>query len=91
MPKAGYASVTVRETVYELARKKAEAERINVSELTERAIQNYVAGLQELEDRARVVVEIMQQLEQGRRSSEKSARSGSNGTNTFWPAHDPTG
>jgi len=63
MPKAGYASITIQEPVYELAKKKADAEGSNIAALTEKAIRMYVESLQRLEDRARMVIKILQETE----------------------------
>lgn len=74
MPKSGYASVTIRETVYELARGKAEKDGLKVSEFTERAIRNYVASLQGMEDRAKFIVEILRQMEESKTDQATSTR-----------------
>ena len=74
MPKSGYASVTIRDAVYQLARGKAERDGLNVSEFTERAIRNYVASLQGMEDKARLVAQILTRLEESRVDSATSTR-----------------
>jgi hypothetical protein len=74
MPKAGYLSVTIREAVYELARGKAEREGMKVSEFTERAIRNYVASLQGLEDKAKLIAEILRQVEEKKPDQAASTR-----------------
>ena len=74
MPKSGYASVTIRDAVYELARGKAAKDGLKVSELTERAIRSYIASLQGMEDRARFVVEILRQMEDSKVDAASSTR-----------------
>jgi hypothetical protein len=74
MPKSGYASVTIRDATYELARGKAEKDGLKVSEFTERAIRNYVASLQGMEDRARLIAEILRQLEETRADQATATR-----------------
>lgn len=66
MPKSGFSSVTIRDAVYELARGKAEKTGVKVSELTERAIKSYIASHEKLEDRARLVAEILRRVDEER-------------------------
>jgi hypothetical protein len=63
MPKSGYASITIQEQIYELAKRKAEAEGSNVAALTEKAIRNYVEKVEELEEKARIIVKILSELD----------------------------
>ncbi len=74
MPKSGYASVTIRDAIYELARGKAEKDGLKVSEFTERAIRSYVGSLQGMEDRARLVAVILRQIEEENASHGTTAR-----------------
>lgn len=74
MPKSGFASVTIRESIYDLARWKAEKDGLKVSEFTERAIRNYVATLQGMEDRAKLIAEIMRQMEESKTGQATAAR-----------------
>lgn len=66
--------MTIRDAVYELARGKAEKDGLKVSEFTERAIRSYVASLQGMEDRARLVTEILRQLEDTRVNQANATR-----------------
>lgn len=74
MPKTGFASVTIRDAIYELARGKAEKEGMKVAEFTERAIRSYVASLQGMEDKAKLVAEILRQVEESRMDQVASTR-----------------
>lgn len=74
MPKTGFASVTIRDAVYELARGKAEKEGMKIAEFTERAIRSYVATRESMEDRAKLVSEILSRLEERRIDQATSTR-----------------
>lgn len=74
MPKTGFASVTIRDSVYELARGKAEKEGMKIAEFTERAIRSYVATRESMEDRAKLISEILSRLEEDRIDRAKSTR-----------------
>lgn len=74
MPKTGFASVTIRDAVYELARGKAEREGMKIAEFTERAIRSYVATRESMEDRAKLVSEILTRLEERRVDQATSTR-----------------
>lgn len=66
--------MTIHESIYDLARGKAEKDGLKVSEFTERAIRNYVATLQGMEDRAKLIAEIMRQMEGSNTSQATAAR-----------------
>jgi hypothetical protein len=74
MPKSGFASVTIRDAVYELARGKAEKQGMKVAEFTERAIRSYVVTRDSMEDKAKLVAEILSQLEEKRADQANSTR-----------------
>lgn len=74
MPKSGFVSVTIRDAIYELARAKAEKEGMKISEFTERAIRSYVASWEGIEDRAKLIAELLRRLEDTRVNEATSTR-----------------
>ena len=63
MPKSGFVSVTIREQVYELAKRSAQEEGFNLSQFTERALRSYMETLRETDDRTRRMVRIVNEVD----------------------------
>jgi len=63
VPKSGFVSVTIREQVYELAKRSAQEEGFNLSQFTERALRSYMETLRETDDRTRRMVRIVNEVD----------------------------
>ncbi len=58
-----YKCVKIRVNSYDLARKEAEKQKIPIMDLISRAIETYVTKRKDLEDRARLVIKLLDEQE----------------------------
>lgn len=66
MPIKGYNAATIRNDVYELAKKQALKDGISVSEFIAKAIERYVNRTLEREDTIRRILRVLEKEEMGR-------------------------
>ena len=66
IPKDGSASVTLKEQVYKMAKEITNRDGIKIAKLVERAIQIYADTHYGLEEKGRIKVKLLEQLEKQR-------------------------